>query len=162
MIKAHFGVPLSRAAERLNVCSTTLKSICRDLGISSWPHGHGQRAPGASARASAGANAASGAAASPGPGGPPGVAGPAAARDVPSLAVAPESRADSAPAHEDAIAGLPLPLDFRLLNMAMAMGHPSGGSGTGSALGIGIDLELFGMDGEGADGAAPSAMPFPF
>eukprot|EP00741_Cyanophora_paradoxa_P021845 tig00021374_g21087.t1 len=146
MIKAHFGVPLSRAAERLNVCSTTLKSICRDLGISS-----------------AGANAASGAAASPGPRrGPPGVAGPAAARDVPSLAVAPESRADSAPAHEDAIAGLPLPLDFRLLNMAMAMGHPSGGSGTGSALGIGIDLELFGMDGEGADGAAPSAMPFPF
>jgi len=36
-VKAYFGMPLRQAAQQLGICGTTLKSVCRRLGIQKWP-----------------------------------------------------------------------------------------------------------------------------
>jgi len=37
-VARHFDLPLTQAAERLNVCATLVKRICRENGVSRWPH----------------------------------------------------------------------------------------------------------------------------
>jgi hypothetical protein len=36
-LTAHFHLPISEAARRLNICTTVMKKICRQHGISRWP-----------------------------------------------------------------------------------------------------------------------------
>jgi len=36
-LTAHFHLPISDAARRLNICTTVMKKICRQHGISRWP-----------------------------------------------------------------------------------------------------------------------------
>merc|ERR1712137_1495646 len=33
-----FHLPISEASKSLNICPTLLKNICREMGISKWPH----------------------------------------------------------------------------------------------------------------------------
>ncbi|KAG0498962.1 hypothetical protein HPP92_003653 [Vanilla planifolia] len=37
-IRAHFGMPITRAAAEMNIGLTVLKKRCRHLGITRWPH----------------------------------------------------------------------------------------------------------------------------
>jgi hypothetical protein len=36
-VSRHFDLPLTQAAERLNVCVTLVKRVCRENGVSRWP-----------------------------------------------------------------------------------------------------------------------------
>ncbi|KAL6633555.1 hypothetical protein ACP70R_026226 [Stipagrostis hirtigluma subsp. patula] len=38
LVSRHFSMPIKQAAKELNVGVTLLKSRCRELGISRWPH----------------------------------------------------------------------------------------------------------------------------
>lgn len=37
-VSRHFDLPLTQAAERLNVCVTLVKRVCRENGVSRWPY----------------------------------------------------------------------------------------------------------------------------
>ncbi|KAJ1618039.1 RWP-RK domain-containing protein, partial [Pavlovales sp. CCMP2436] len=36
-VSRHFDLPLTQAAERLQVCATLVKRICRENGVMRWP-----------------------------------------------------------------------------------------------------------------------------
>ncbi|KAJ1623268.1 RWP-RK domain-containing protein, partial [Pavlovales sp. CCMP2436] len=37
-VSRHFHLPLTQAAELLNVCVTLVKRVCRENGVSRWPY----------------------------------------------------------------------------------------------------------------------------
>lgn len=37
-IAPYFHLPIVEAAEKLDVCATVLKGICRRVGVQRWPH----------------------------------------------------------------------------------------------------------------------------
>lgn len=37
-LRAHFNMPLNDAAKRMGVCATSIKKVCRKIGIKHWPH----------------------------------------------------------------------------------------------------------------------------
>jgi len=37
-LREHFHLPLHTVAQKLGMCTTAFKKLCRRLGISKWPH----------------------------------------------------------------------------------------------------------------------------
>eukprot|EP00961_Rhodomonas_salina_P049344 662772-Rhodomonas_salina.1 len=38
VLREHFDLPLHEVATKLGVCTTSIKKVCRKMGIKTWPH----------------------------------------------------------------------------------------------------------------------------